>query len=275
MQGGQPVTSCRKTLGRLATGTILTTLFVVALAPLAAAQVGGITDTASGVTDTVGSGAGGATGTVKDTVDKTVDTVNDTVDKTGGTVDQTVGDTTDKVNDTTGPVVEDPVKKVTETAKGVVDKASNDPTVETVRDTVDQTLGTVGGSGQRGGEPTSVRDPQRERGTRGNGGDAQLTPSSTADRAGSSPPETAPSASGTKTVAVETTPTSELSDPSSPGLVENIIRSVTAAAKKMAFPLMLVAMVGGFLLVQGRFDRKDPKLALARVDSQDDFLSFE
>jgi hypothetical protein len=31
------------------------------------------------------------------------------------------------------------------------------------------------------------------------------------------------------------------------------------------FPLALLAVVAGFLFLQGRLDRRDPKLALARV----------
>ena len=44
-------------------------------------------------------------------------------------------------------------------------------------------------------------------------------------------------------------------------------------AGDFAFPLTLSLIVGGFLLVQGRIDRKDPKLALAPVT--EDMLRFE
>ena len=41
------------------------------------------------------------------------------------------------------------------------------------------------------------------------------------------------------------------------------------------FPLALVAVVAGFLAVQGRLDRRDPKLALARVHQElNDFRDF-
>ncbi len=41
------------------------------------------------------------------------------------------------------------------------------------------------------------------------------------------------------------------------------------------FPLALVAVVAGFLAVQGRLDRRDPKLALARVRQElNDFRDF-
>ena len=41
------------------------------------------------------------------------------------------------------------------------------------------------------------------------------------------------------------------------------------------FPLALVAVAAGFLAVQGRLDRSDPKLALARVHQElNDFRDF-
>jgi hypothetical protein len=41
------------------------------------------------------------------------------------------------------------------------------------------------------------------------------------------------------------------------------------------FPLALVAVAAGFLAVQGRLDRADPKLALARVHQElNDFRDF-
>ncbi|HJR46240.1 MAG TPA: hypothetical protein VJ927_11615 [Actinomycetota bacterium] len=47
------------------------------------------------------------------------------------------------------------------------------------------------------------------------------------------------------------------------------------AVEKLAFPLGLALMVGAFLMVQGRIDRKDAKLALAPIDSEQDLLSFQ
>jgi hypothetical protein len=46
------------------------------------------------------------------------------------------------------------------------------------------------------------------------------------------------------------------------------------AARRFAFPLSVAVVVAAFLLVQGRIDRKDPKLATAPIDSRDDLVSF-
>ncbi|MBA2724489.1 MAG: hypothetical protein H0U53_00730, partial [Actinobacteria bacterium] len=46
------------------------------------------------------------------------------------------------------------------------------------------------------------------------------------------------------------------------------------AAKLFAFPLALTLLVVGFMLIQNKIDKKDPKLALAAVDTTDELLSF-
>jgi hypothetical protein len=40
-----------------------------------------------------------------------------------------------------------------------------------------------------------------------------------------------------------------------------VVRAVGRAAEPFAFPIALVAAVAAFLVVQGRIDRRDPKLA--------------
>lgn len=57
-------------------------------------------------------------------------------------------------------------------------------------------------------------------------------------------------------------------------VVQQIGRVAAEAAEQMAFPVMLLLMVGAFLLGQNRVDRRDPKLALAPVDLDADLLSF-
>lgn len=52
-------------------------------------------------------------------------------------------------------------------------------------------------------------------------------------------------------------------------------KTALAVVDDAQFPLALVALVIGFLFVQGRLDRRDPKLALARVRQDlDDFRDF-
>ncbi len=47
------------------------------------------------------------------------------------------------------------------------------------------------------------------------------------------------------------------------------------ATKRFAFPLLLTVIVVLFLMLQGRFDRKDDKLSLAPVDYSEGLLTFE
>ena len=64
----------------------------------------------------------------------------------------------------------------------------------------------------------------------------------------------------------------------SPVVEESVIAQIGRVAgeaiEKAAFPIALMLLVGGFLMVQNRIDRKDPKLALAPVDSERDLLIF-
>ncbi|MEA2460080.1 MAG: hypothetical protein QOH90_257, partial [Actinomycetota bacterium] len=43
---------------------------------------------------------------------------------------------------------------------------------------------------------------------------------------------------------------------------------------RFAFPLILMALVIGFVLLQNRLDGKDVKFALAPISSEQDLLSF-
>jgi hypothetical protein len=57
-------------------------------------------------------------------------------------------------------------------------------------------------------------------------------------------------------------------------VVGSIGQGVTDAARRFAFPLALAGFAAIFLLVQGRIDRRDPKLAAAPLDSRDDVVLF-
>ena len=48
-------------------------------------------------------------------------------------------------------------------------------------------------------------------------------------------------------------------------VAHKVNRTVQAVASNGQYPLALVAVVAAFLFLQGRLDRRDPKLALARV----------
>jgi hypothetical protein len=51
-------------------------------------------------------------------------------------------------------------------------------------------------------------------------------------------------------------------------------REAARAVERFAFPLILMAFVVGFVLIQNRVDSKDAKFTLAAADSDSDLLSF-
>ncbi|HEV3475447.1 MAG TPA: hypothetical protein VG602_08780 [Actinomycetota bacterium] len=62
--------------------------------------------------------------------------------------------------------------------------------------------------------------------------------------------------------------------PSAPNTLDGTIGDLTQAVQDFAFPLLLIAVVSVFLGIQSRIDRRDPKLALAPVDSRHDVVEF-
>lgn len=57
-------------------------------------------------------------------------------------------------------------------------------------------------------------------------------------------------------------------------LADRLGDAIVESAEGFAFPLGLLAAVAIYLLVQGRIDRKDPKLSVEPVDSSQDVLRF-
>jgi hypothetical protein len=55
--------------------------------------------------------------------------------------------------------------------------------------------------------------------------------------------------------------------------VQGVVNAVSTAGGGTGFPLLLLVVVLGFLVVQNRIDRRDPKLALASV-AADDTVEF-
>jgi hypothetical protein len=228
--------------------------FLIGLTPgLAAAADCGLLGT-SCVVDTVAQTAGGAVSTVQETVDQTVDNVVTVVEET---VDETV--------DQVVAVVEETVDKVKKTPDEVVDTV--DDTVNNVADTVDA-LDPVApappdghaeqgpnhhGSGSRPDtEPAVVRPDRPNR--------SAPTLEEVALVSGRSPAR--------ETVIVTGTASTSPFDALGP-----FAGSLPAVARALAFPLVLVGLVLGFVAVQNRLDRKDPKLALATTTP--DVLTFE
>ena len=58
-------------------------------------------------------------------------------------------------------------------------------------------------------------------------------------------------------------------------LLERAAEFAGEVAAKLAFPMALLVMVGAYLVLHGRIGRKDPKLALAPVDAEQELLTFQ
>ena len=211
--------------------------FVLAAAPARAAC--SLTDLGC-VTETVTDTADGVTETVDDVTQPITETVDDQVIGTvGGVVDQVE----DTVEDTVDPIVDevplpDPPIDVTEPATPADSSGGPDPRTGP---------GTPsGGSGNGSSDPGPDSPVERSIPVQALVGGAfvsGLDPSPSSDvRIGPSPP------------------------------AERTGVSLEDVVKGFAFPLGLVLIVGAFLLVQDRLDRRDPRLALAPVGP--DVLDF-
>jgi hypothetical protein len=178
---------------------------------------------------------------VTETADDVTDPITDVTDPVTGTV----GGVVDKVKGTVGPVVDevpplpDPPVDVTEPATPADSGVGPDPRTGP---------GTPAGgdSGNGGSDPGPGSSPERPIPVQALVGGAfvsGLDPSPSSDvRIGPSPP------------------------------AERTGVSLEDVVKGFAFPLGLVLIVGAFLLVQDRLDRRDPRLALAPVGP--DVLEF-
>jgi hypothetical protein len=214
------------------------TAFLIALTPGPARADCGLLGT-SCVVDTVEQTAGGAVETVEETVDETADqvvavveNVGDTVKKTTDEVVDTVDDTVDNVNDTVHAF--DPVAPPP--ADGHSEQGANDPSASGARPNT---------------EPAVVRPQGRGR--------SAPTLEEVALVSGTAPASDAVIVTGT----ASTSPF----DPLGP-----FAGSLPEVARALAFPLVLVGLVLGFVAIQNRLDRKDPKLALASTTP--DVLNF-
>lgn len=227
---------------------------------------GVVGDTTSAVVETItqpvsdssssndgGGTVGGTVGQVNETVGGTTKVVTETVEETVTTVTDTLDDATGGGTKPVSDVTKETVKQVGQYGDSVTDRAAG---------TID-TVGGLKGQGDRSG--------QRDRDARAGGsqtrGDATSVLGNRAEQgsvSGSVRERATLTSDGTSTVATST----------DESIVQQIGRIAAEAAKQMAFPLALTLLVGAFLTMQNRMDRKDPKLALAPVDSEHDLLTF-
>ena len=237
-----------KKLGLNRPGATFVALFfafasLLVLAPSAYAQVdvGEATNTAKDATDPVEDTAvdeatDGVTGAREDgPIKETVDTVTKEVDEVTGGASQPVTDQVRKISDETLRPVDDAIG---DTLGGI--RSGNDPQIGS-----GETDGALSRTNQR---DASAGQTSRVRGTRFG-----------RDTTGSEPVS------------------DELIRPISDRDIstdESAAERARRIAEEIAFPLILLLMVAAFLVIQGRLDKKDPKLALAPRDIDEQYLSF-
>jgi hypothetical protein len=171
------------------------------------------------------------------------DTVDDTI---GQVFPDPVGDEVDPVVDAADPVVHDTV----DTIDGLLDDVPVDPPVG-------------GGGGTRGGGRGDQTALGREGPGNGAGPAAPRGPNATGRTLGGSRFRTP--AAPIDTVVGD-------ARPKEPSLGERLGQAIGGAARSLAVVLGLLSLVGGFVLIQNHLDRKDPRLALAPIES--DVVSF-
>ncbi|HWL66431.1 MAG TPA: hypothetical protein VNP73_10695 [Actinomycetota bacterium] len=221
----------------------------------------------------VGDTVDDATDAVEDTVEDATETVEDTVDDATETVDEAT-DTVDRATDEEGPVQE-----AVDTVTGTVDDATGGrtkPVTDVLRDTTGGALKTVdktvedivdGVMASQGPQfaPGSTRGSVR--GQRVTANDRVKAGRSFGD---TGTDDIADPATGTSADPIENTSVVTPRSPEAGGTLGQIERIVRA----LAFPMILLVLIAGFLVIQGRLDRNDPKLTLAPLDVDEEYLSF-
>jgi hypothetical protein len=203
---------------------------------------------------------------VKDTTDKVGDIVKDTTDKVGGvlketteTVEEVVAETKKKVDKTAG--------QVHDTIDRVIDEAGGVPSQPTEpQPNAKEPRGNVGAPEPRQG--AGRKHVKRER-------------TSTGSSVREKPSRAAPGTNGTQSrtfnpvsrrTDISAAPAADIARDSNRS--DGSSTSPAEAAQRLAFPLFMIVTVIAFLLVQGRIDRRDPKL-LFDIDVDSESLSFE
>ncbi|MGH2807473.1 MAG: hypothetical protein ACRDKT_09365 [Actinomycetota bacterium] len=270
---------------RVATVAVAFLFSMLFMASPALAQVGDLGDA---VTDTVNESAGGATDTVNETVGGATDTVNETVGGATDTVDETVGGATDTVDETVGGATDTVTEAVGGGSGGNENAGGSGPagSKETTTSNGGHGSGSVGNGGSNSGSDDGTAVPPDATVIKLPNGSTVVVPGSSRGSTegrelfGSDLPREVLAALNGMTdgfaSAGAATPvaTGELSLPEAPTFLENASRLAADAAKKVAFPMALLMIVIGFLMVHGKIGRKDPKLTQARLDANEDVLTF-
>ena len=184
------------------------------------------------------------TGTVTETVDQVIEPATEPVNEVTEPVTGTVGGVVDKVKDTVDPIVEEVPAQLPNPSIDV-----NQPT-----------------TADSGAAPGPRTGPGAPSGHSGNGRSDPGTGSSV-----ERPIPVQALVGGTFISGVAPSPSSDVRiGPSPPA--DRTVLSLEDVVKGFAFPMALVLIVGAFLIVQNRLDRRDPRLALAPVGP--DVLDF-
>ena len=258
-------------------------------APSASAQIGTVTDAVGSTTGSAGSTTGSVGSTAGSTTTKVTDTVKDTtapVETTGGTVTETVDKVGGTVDSNTGTSTYEKTKEtVNNTTQGAAD------TVQKTAGTVGQTVeDTSGGLVQN--PNLNVENPldRNKKGNKQGTGSKASGPASSKQGSPAARKAELAAAREARQNATDRMATVAAAErnrqpgplaaasaivPQRESFLSNLGEAAREALEKAAFPLGLALMVGAFLMVQGRIDRKDAKLALAPIDSEQDLLSFQ
>lgn len=203
---------------------------------------------------------------VDETVDDTTDAVDDTVDQVEDTADEATGsETVDEVTDTLNDTVEDVGRTVDRTTDSVTDEV--DRATAPIQDAINDTSDRSG----------SVVDSLLGGNERRNGADAGRTQTIARDRRVVKDSDAGVVRSKNVRSGDRVAPRNiDGPEPTSAdaGPAREIIQTIGDIAGAIAFPIVLLLMVGAFLVFQGRVDRSDPKLSLAPVDVESEYLSF-
>ena len=270
--------------------TALALLALTALAPAASAQIPLVPDAPVQLPGGGGDGGGGSDsggssggGGLVDTVGGVVDTTTDTVGQVGSGTTDAVGNVGSGVTEGVGGAGE----KIVEETKKTVDNVTRD-TGQVVNDTVGSVDDLGGGvtnpllnvksplDRDRDGK-VSPRERKSAGGGNTSGREAGLKTQLAAERRESRlfDAKLASLANAEKKSRDSAPAPVAIAPPQRETFITQLADAAKEAAEKLAFPLGLALMVGAFLMVQGRIDRKDAKLALAPIDSEQDLLSFQ
>ena len=269
-------------------------LAIILIGSPASAQVPNVGDpvgeVVGGVSGGGSSGSGSSSGdggSVGETVGEVGGSVGGTVGEVGGSVGDTVKDTGGSTGDAVSGPGGDAIKDVTGTVGDTV-KDTSGSVGGTVKDTsgsagqsIDGATDSILGDGTKGDrEHGSTKDGKKDRTGAGKGKDQKQ--SGQVGAQGDSVFGEGAFGFGTRVPAITlgSAGSQELAGGQvaafapEPLNLGALTEAAVEAVKKFAFPILLSFLVAAFMLIQDRVDRKDPKLALAAVDTDQEWLSF-